>query len=530
MIPIAARVVEVLAGSDEVDTGPWVSGSGFLIGKRLVLTAGHVVEHGAPRVRRTTPGFPPSKQVWTARVVMLADPAVADLALLEVEGDLGDIPPIGFAQVDRELGRAGLVESFAVGFPDYKTLSTGTNVVVRESVQVNGVIPTAEDLYSRLLTLRFANAPTAEAAPGRSSWSGMSGAAVLADGYVLGVVSTHDPRHGQSQLTVTPMSRIAHLADAERWWRALGVDRAWLPVLPKPEAQCVGALPPVEDHHPRLGCGLDMMAAIQACGRVVLTSHQEGVGGTGKTHLASHYARSLWSGEDVDLVVWVSADRRDKILRIYQEAAAAIGVDSFPHWLATTHRRWLVVLDDVVNTGDLEALWPPDRPNGRVLITVRDGVVAPPAGQDHRVVEVGLFSPDEAAAYIRSCTGCTVQEAEALATDLAFHPLALAQAVAFMRRAKLDCHAYSQRFLRRDRQLPRLMRGTGARGDLQKSKVAVAWSLSVETPDVRAASHIRYQRTTTRDGTQTETVEADDAQSMERALKQILRGGGGMDD
>jgi hypothetical protein len=46
--------------------------------------------------------------------------------------------------------------------------------------------------------------PPRQEALGESQWSGMSGAAVLAGERLIGVVSEHSPRRGESTITVTP--------------------------------------------------------------------------------------------------------------------------------------------------------------------------------------------------------------------------------------------------------------------------------------------------------------------------------------
>src|SRR5450432_322266 len=51
-------------------------------------------------------------------------------------------------------------------------------------------------------------------------------------------------------------------------------------------------------------------------GSYVLT----GPGGTGKTQLASSYARSLWQSREIELLVWITASSRAAILTGYAQA------------------------------------------------------------------------------------------------------------------------------------------------------------------------------------------------------------------
>ena len=71
----------------------------------------------------------------------------------------------------------------------------------------------------------------------------------------------------------------------------------------------------------------------------------------------------------------------------------------FLTWLETTSRPWLVVLDDLADPADVRGLWPPASARGRVLVTTRrrDAVLS---GAGRRLVEVGLFTPGEAVAYL----------------------------------------------------------------------------------------------------------------------------------
>src|SRR6516164_6557726 len=132
---------------------------------------------------------------------------------------------------------------------------------------------------------------------------------------------------------------------------------------------------------------------------------QNWLGASGKTQIAVLLAETLWRSGDVDIVVWISATSRSAVLSGYVEAwAAATGIEPtgtaesvaarFVSWLAETSQPWLVVLDDLPETVDLNGLWP-EGPAGRLLIT---GPQPTPAlGRPRtRVIPVGLFSTREA--------------------------------------------------------------------------------------------------------------------------------------
>src|SRR5215472_8252561 len=101
--------------------------------------------------------------------------------------------------------------------------------------------------------------------------------------------------------------------------------------------------------------------------------------GTGKTQLAAACARRIWAGAEVDLLVWLDAYSRDRIVAGYARAlgdlrlAAApdkpeVAASRFLAWLGDTGRRWLVVLDGVTDAADIEGLWP-EGPSGQALVT-----------------------------------------------------------------------------------------------------------------------------------------------------------------
>jgi hypothetical protein len=237
-IPLRDRVVEVICDRGPSTGGRWTAGTGFLVGGKLVLTAAHLVASGGViTVRRIERGFPPFKAEWGARAKLIGDVDVADLALLELDSEVGGLPPGSFARIDRDSAAAQVIYGcWAVGFPHFQVMA-GPDQAVRETVQVEGVIPPAEGLYSGLLTFRVSSTPRPlpprEEAAGRSQWSGMSGAAVLVGDRIVGVVGEHNPRAGESALTVTPITQVDRLPPefSRMWWQMLGMDSASIPVI-----------------------------------------------------------------------------------------------------------------------------------------------------------------------------------------------------------------------------------------------------------------------------------------------------------
>ena len=241
--------------------------------------------------------------------------------------------------------------------------------------------------------------------------------------------------------------------------------------------------------------GLDQ--AVARGGTVVLCQVLAGLGGVGKTQLAAHYARTAWQADTIDLLVWVTAARREAVLAAYAQAGMEIvGADTanpqqaiirFLAWLETTEKRWLVVLDDLSDPADLRDLWPPRNMQGRVVVTTRRRDAAL-TGEGRRLVEVGLFTSDEAATYLTAKLAAhgrhdDSHQIERLAQDLGRLPLALAQAAAYIVDLNLACSTYRKRLSDRRRTLLELVPDEGALPDDHRATLASTWSLSIERAD-----------------------------------------------
>ncbi|MEV7420983.1 NB-ARC domain-containing protein, partial [Streptomyces sp. NPDC089919] len=200
-----------------------------------------------------------------------------------------------------------------------------------------------------------------------------------------------------------------------------------------------------------------LRAAVEGGGTAVLSQVLVGMGGVGKTQLAADYARAAWDDGNLDVLVWITASTQSAVVSGFAQAGAELcGADledperaarQFLAWLAPKSGqqvcRWLIVLDDVADPGDLIvqpgdparrfSLWPPASSSGRVLVTTRcrDSALF---GEGRRRIDVGLFTPEESFAYLTAALDAQgrVEPADQLASlahDLGHLPLALAQAV-----------------------------------------------------------------------------------------------------
>jgi tetratricopeptide (TPR) repeat protein len=229
----------------------------------------------------------------------------------------------------------------------------------------------------------------------------------------------------------------------------------------------------------------------------VLTQVLSGLGGVGKTQLAAHYARRAWQTRSVDLLIWVTATSREAVVATYAQAAAEIdpAAARLPEadrraawlltWLQNTERPWLIILDDLADPAHLNALWPPgSNPAGRTLVTTRRRDAAL-ATTRRGLIDVGLFTPDEAHHYLAdkladltSHEPATLDEANELAADLGHLPLALAQAAAYIIDRNLNCASYRQRYADQRRHLPQVL--PDVLPDDHHATVAAIWALSID--------------------------------------------------
>ncbi len=257
----------------------------------------------------------------------------------------------------------------------------------------------------------------------------------------------------------------------------------------------VGVVPPEADcYQPRVVTG--RLSAITTGGATaVLCQVLSGLGGVGKTQLAAAHARQLWQAGELDLLLWFPATSRSAIVAGYAQAhTAATGMDvpdaeqaasGLLAWLASTERRWLIVLDDLTDPGDLRGLWPPNVTGGRTMVTTRRRDAAL-AGTGRILVDTDLFTPAEAEAYLGARLAARPNlgtGAAGLAQDLGCLPLALAQASAYLIDRGRTCAQYSERLTDRRRRLAELLPEPGALPDDQRATVAATWSLSVELAD-----------------------------------------------
>lgn len=263
----------------------------------------------------------------------------------------------------------------------------------------------------------------------------------------------------------------------------------------------VGVIPPRALSFQHRAEADQLRSAVDSGGTAVLSQVLTGTGGVGKTQLAADYARTAWDSGEVDVLVWISASSRSAITAGYAQASVEVlaadpsdpeqAARAFLAWLEPKAGqkpcRWLVVLDDVTDPADIRGWWPPASPRGRVLVTTRRREAAL-TGAGRRLVTVGLFTPQDAAAYLTAVLAThdrhePADQINSLTADLGHLPLALAQAAAYIIDTYVTCARYRRLLADRLRKLADLLPEPSALPDDQAVTVAATWSLSIEHAD-----------------------------------------------
>ena len=294
------RLADVRAGTgDRQHSG----GSGYLVGRTLVLACRHVVEGGDGRawprleVRLGHPADGPPRRLGAMLAWAHPDPTV-DAVLLRVEdrGSAGSLVRWGLFAGGAPVPYAGL------GFPEFADYDSGRGVE-----QLLGVVPPLAVGVNGGLVL---DQSTVTEAKEQRAWPGISGAAVFCSGLLTAVVVADDQEFGNRRLHAIPTSL---LAQDQGFATLIATDTGAAPMLepvelaeflqpPAPAARAGtpgSLLAPAVEAVDFIGrneemAGLDAWRDGREDFSVLLVA---GEGGQGKTRLGHQFtARSRWVG------------------------------------------------------------------------------------------------------------------------------------------------------------------------------------------------------------------------------------------
>ncbi|MEU2026809.1 serine protease [Streptomyces sp. NPDC016469] len=197
-----ALIAEVYATTGD---SPWNCGSAYGVGPRLLLTAAHVVlVDGAPartvRVRLLRgAGLIECTVVWHRYGENL------DVALLRVTDPEQSLPQRWKAvRWGRLVTSAINTPVTAAGFPDVQRHPDG----VRDTEQLSGRVNPLTGLKAGWYAVGVEDPPT-RVSRSSTPWHGMSGAALFADGLLVGIVAGDAGGFSSRRLTAVPVSSLA---------------------------------------------------------------------------------------------------------------------------------------------------------------------------------------------------------------------------------------------------------------------------------------------------------------------------------
>ncbi|MET9524803.1 trypsin-like peptidase domain-containing protein [Streptomyces coeruleorubidus] len=205
----ADRVAEVIA---VLPGGSGRRGSGYLVAAGTVLTAAHVIAD-ARAVRVRFDADRPGERIVEATVEWRH--TGTDTAVLAVPGGDG-AEAVEAARFGRVEESDAVLSCTAVGFPRFKLRTDPDGTRYRDVEHVRGACAVLSNRREGTLDLQVtppATDPDTDASP----WEGMSGAAVLSGGRIVGVVARHHRGDGPGRLAANRVDRWAeHLTAEER--------------------------------------------------------------------------------------------------------------------------------------------------------------------------------------------------------------------------------------------------------------------------------------------------------------------------
>ena len=213
----------------------------------------------------------------------------------------------------------------------------------------------------------------------------------------------------------------------------------------------IGGIPAQPPSFLQRQAGADLAAGWDASAHGCVVQVLAGGPGVGKSQAAATYAR-LRAAEGWPIVAWITAETQDQLRIGLASLAIAIGAadaegDSASsarnvrRYLETSPGPALIVLDNATDVDGLSTFIPTVG-SVHVVITSTDRSFSRLGAS----VEIGLFTPEQSVIYLKNRTGLTDEAASsAVAAELGYLPLALAQAATVINEQSLDYTTYLHR-------------------------------------------------------------------------------------
>lgn len=182
----------------------------------------------------------------------------------------------------------------------------------------------------------------------------------------------------------------------------------------------------------------DLNKKLEEHGRVNLWGHA----GSGKSQLASVFLAS--QAPERKLSWWIHASEPVSITNAYIAIAEHLKLsnqqeeaqNSVLSWL-NSNDGWLLIFDDVKDPEDIAGFLPPIDSNGNVIITSQK-----PLDLTAASVQLRDWTSEESVQFLRNHVGGSEDDCAAVARHLHNVPLALDQAVVYMREAAVEIGQY----------------------------------------------------------------------------------------
>jgi hypothetical protein len=299
--------------------GTFSVGSGFLVCKRVVITAAHVIDESC-RPAKGTPvkvRFSKSPRLWEAESIWHAVDTHTDVALTLITDDDWPEQVISPMRWGRLTCMQTEVPAQATGYPEVLEQPTK----VRESFQLSGRINPGSGTKLHQYYVAVANPPTQP-----ESWAGMSGAALFSEDILIGIVISVPEGFAGGQLIATPIRQV--FSDAA-FTAAIKVPERPALVLESAELADM-FVPPLDNLRPIAPAALlradaeavrwfsprdqqleDLLAWCRNSSGMFEAQLIFGNGGIGKTRLARRLARCMQAEDWV--TGWVQAENADAL-------------------------------------------------------------------------------------------------------------------------------------------------------------------------------------------------------------------------